>query len=189
MIPCKRLAIDEGNLENSLSVSPLSRKATRATAVGFLTHFLPLALFFVLVLRGLVQHYFERDTAEEQERGDQEDEARGVFAADGHSAQNGHLEDQQQRHEIHSDNQIERVMLLALFRLLEPAAESRERVLLGIVAARRFVDRFLEANPTQHRLAQVLIREKTDDLLEETTETDVHLARYRMRLAVVERVE
>lgn len=41
----------------------------------------PLA-FFVTAQRSFVQQYLERDTAEEEQRGDQEDEARSVFADD-----------------------------------------------------------------------------------------------------------
>lgn len=80
---------------------------------------------------------------------------------------------------------------LVAFRPLEAAelcggSGRRDRLRLLCVA-----DRLLLAKVTQHRLAQILIRdeETDDDVAQEAAEVDVHLARYWVRLGVVEGVE
>lgn len=140
-----------------------------------------------------MQEDLERDAAEEEQRGDQEDKARGVLAEERQVAQGRHLEGQQQRHEVHGGDQEDRVSRLAALRPLEAAELGAD------LGCRGFRDHLwllraagsLLAQVVQHRLAQILICDEKadDDIAQEATEVDVHLARYRVRLGVVEGVE
>lgn len=147
-----------------------------------------------------MQEYLERNAAEEEQRGDQEDEARDVLAEDRQVAQGHHLEGQQQRHEVHGGDQEEGLSLAALRLFLKGGVESRGRAGQVSDLGRGFRDRFwllctgdglLLEKVVQYRLAQILISDEQaeDGVAQDATEVDVHLARYRVRLGVVEGVE
>lgn len=144
-----------------------------------------------------MQENLKRDATEKEQRADQKDEARVVFAKNRQVAQGRDLEGQQQWYEVHGGDQEEGVLLAALWPL-EGAELLHSRA--GEIGdlSHGFRDRFwlcaaglLFAKIVQYRLAQILIRdeEAEDDVAEEAAETDVRLACYRMRLGVVKGVE